>query len=97
MFYKIPMIEKLYEAYSALADGRVKFIDNLVYVDSSNYAKTYTIEKTDGTYISNDNMSFFKQTIGYPILAIMMIEEKLNYNKDIIKYFKNIDLVGEKW
>lgn len=45
----------------------------------------------EDTYVSNDNMSFWKATIGYPILATMMLNGELKYNKDIIKYFKNIN------
>lgn len=91
MDYKIPIIEKVYEAYSAIADNRVKFDGDKVFVDSSNHSKTYTITEQQDTYISNDNMSYYVQTIGYPILATMMLEGKLNYNKDLIPYFKNIN------
>ena len=36
-------------------------------------------------------MSFFKQTIGYPILATMMLEGKIDYNFEIVSFFKNIN------
>lgn len=91
MDYKIPIIEKVYEAYSAIADDRVRFEGDKIFVDSSNHSKTYTILKQYNTYISNDNMSYYVQTIGYPILATMMLEGKLNYNKNIIPLFKDIN------
>ncbi len=36
-------------------------------------------------------MSYWKQTIGYPIIAIMMISGELRYNKEVVKFFKNIN------
>lgn len=90
-YYKIPIIEKIYEAYSAIADDRVHIDGNDIRSVSSDYTKTYTITKMEDTYVSNDNMSFWKATIGYPILATMMLNGELKYNKDIIKYFKNIN------
>lgn len=89
--YKIPIIEKIYEAYSAIADERIKIEEDKFYVTSSDYSKFYTITKTETTYISNDNMSYWKQTIGYPIIAIMMVTGKIDYNKEVIRYFKDIN------
>ena len=89
--YKIPIIEKIYEAYSAIADDRVHIDGDDIRVDSSDYAKTYTITKTPNTYISNDNMSFWKQTIGYPIIASMMLKGEIKYDHEIVKYFKDIN------
>ncbi len=89
--YNIPIIEKVYEAYSAIADDRILNENNEYKVSSSDYTKAYTIIKSNNTYISNDNMSYWKQTIGYPILAIMMISGELKYNEDVVKYFKDIN------
>ena len=91
IFYKIPIIEKIYEAYSAIADGRIKKQQDVYLIESSNYTKTYTILCENDTYISNDNMSYWNQTIGYPIIAVMMIEGKITYNKEVCEKFKNID------
>ncbi len=91
MDYKIPIIEKIYEAYSALADGRVKLDGDKAYVTSSDYLKNYEISKTEDSYISNDNMTYFVGAIGYPILAVMMLKGELNYNAEVAKLFKNIN------
>lgn len=90
-YYKIPIIEKIYEAYSAIADKRIAFEGEKILAESSDHSKKYTILKTEDSYISNDNMSFFKQTIGYPILATMMLEGKIDYNFEIVSFFKNIN------
>ncbi len=89
--YKIPIIEKLYEAYSAIADGRITFEADRIFVESSDYSKKYTITKTNNTYISNDNMSYWKQTIGYPILAVMMLEGNIKFNNEVAKCFAGIN------
>lgn len=89
--YNIPIIEKIYEAYSAIADERIKSEQDKFFVTSSDYSKFYTITKTDNTYVSNDNMSYWKQTIGYPIIAIMILYNEIEYNKEVIKYFKEIN------
>ncbi len=90
-YYKIPILEKIYEAYSAIADNRVKLLADKTLVTSSDNAKTYTIVFDGETYISNDNMSYFKQTIGYPIIATMMLKNELVYNNDVAKLFANIN------
>ncbi len=36
-------------------------------------------------------MSYFKQTIGYPIIATMMLKNELVYNNDVAKLFANIN------
>ncbi len=90
-YYKIPIIEKIYEAYSAIADNRISAGDNIFYAESSDHAKKYTITKTENSYISNDNMSYFMQTLGYPIIATMMLEGKIEYNGEVANYFKNIN------
>ena len=91
MYYKIPIIEKVYEAYSTIADDRIRFEENKFLVYSSDYSKFYIITKYNDTYISNDKMSFWNKTIGYPILAIMMLNGEIAYNKEIALYFKDIN------
>ena len=40
---KLPPIEKIPEAYSAIADNRVVMSENSALVDSSDYTKRYTV------------------------------------------------------
>lgn len=94
--YNIPIIEKIYEAYSAIADERIKREQDKFFVTSSDYSKFYTITKTDNTYVSNDNMSYWKQTIGYPIIAIMMLSNEIEYNKRCYKIFQRNKLEKNK-
>ena len=49
---KLPPIEKIYEAYSALADDRINIEGNMAYVGSSNGKKSYKVEWEGDTYSS---------------------------------------------
>lgn len=55
---KLPPIEKIYEAYSAIADGRVTLGDGQAKVTSSDGAKTYTVSWNESEYRSNDNATY---------------------------------------
>ena len=55
---KLPPIAKVYEAYSALADDRIVVKEQEALVDSSDYAKTYTVRFHDDEVSSNDNATF---------------------------------------
>ena len=43
MMKKFPPIEKILEAYTAIADGHIKLENDQALVTSSNEAKTYTV------------------------------------------------------
>lgn len=88
---KMPPIEKIYEAYSAIADGRVTLNEDSAKVASSNYEKMYTVTWKDDVYTSNDNASYWQGYAGYPMIAVLMLQGKLNLNKDIADYFKEIN------
>ena len=73
--WKLPPRAKVFEALTALADGRVDLAGpGEARVRSSAGDKTYTVEWTDeGTSItSNDNASYWQGYAGYPILAVLM-------------------------
>ena len=88
---KMPPIEKIYEAYSAIADGRVTLNEDSAKVASSNCEKMYTVTWKDDVYTSNDNASYWQGYAGYPMIAVLMLQGKLNLNKDIADYFKEIN------
>lgn len=75
MFTKYPPLEKVYEAWSAVADGRVEIVDEFVaHVTSSDGSKTYTVvyNPENATWYSDDNATFWQGYAGYPIIAVMM-------------------------
>ena len=73
--WKMPPIAKVYEALSAVADGRVQIRDdNTAVVPSSDGTKTYTVKwsKNRKVMSSTDNASKFGHYIGYPIIAVLI-------------------------
>ena len=93
--WKLPPKAKIYEALSAVADGRVTMHENkTAEVVSSGGDKTYQVEWSDDlTQItSNDNASYWQGYTGYPILAVLMILGKLQFNNDIARH-----LAGIRW
>lgn len=88
---KVPPIEKIHEAYSAIADERVTLRDSEADVSSSDLTKKYLIKWKDGVYSSNDNASYWKGDLGYPIIAVLMLQGKLSLDREIAGYFKGIN------
>ncbi|MBV8770712.1 MAG: hypothetical protein JO166_00085 [Deltaproteobacteria bacterium] len=71
----MPPIIKVYEAFGALADGRVRLTDEChASVLSSDRTKSYGVEiSADGrTISSNDNASYWQGYLGYPAIAVML-------------------------
>ena len=88
---KLPPKEKVVESYSAIEDERVSLYENYAIVKSSNKTKEYLIKWNNNLYYSNDNSSYWQGVMGYPIIAVLMLQNKLSLNRDILKYFKNIN------
>ena len=88
---KLPPIEKIHEAYSAIVDHRVILMEDSASVFSSNRAKEYTVSMKDGIYSSNDNASYWQGYAGYPIIAILMLQGKLSLDMGIAENFKEIN------
>lgn len=88
---KLPPIEKIPEAYSAIQDNRVQMFDDHATVKSSNGEKEYLIKWKDNVFYSNDNSTYWQGYPGYPVLAVLMLQGKLSLNQDILPYFANVD------
>nr|WP_231121283.1 hypothetical protein [Limosilactobacillus reuteri] len=91
MMKKFPPIEKILEAYTAIADNHVKLENDQALVTSSNEAKTYTVTFHDNTYTSNDNASYWQGYLGYPGIAVLMLQGKLPYDKELAQQFAGVD------
>ena len=84
--WKAPPKAKIYEALSAVGDGRVEMVgERTAQVTSSARDTTYTVEwSEDGKGItSNDNASYWQGYPGYPILAVLMVRTDLNFSPRI--------------
>lgn len=91
MGIKLPPIEKIHEAYSAIADERITLRDSEADVLSSDLAKKYLVKWEDETYSSNDNASYWKGYLGYPLIAVLMLQGKLSLDRETAGYFKGIN------
>ncbi len=89
--FKVPNKSKIAESYTAIVDNRITIFENEAIVKSSNGDKEYLIKWKDNLYYSNDNSSYWQGALGYPVIAVLMLQNKLSLNKDILKYFKNIN------
>lgn len=89
--WALPPIEKIYEAFSAIADGRIKMIDGFAQISSSDYKKEYTVKWNEDVYSSNDNASYWQGYMGYPLIAVLMLQGKVTYDHNITGYFRDIN------
>ena len=92
---KMPPLAKVFEAWSALADGRVSLDgeDRRATVASSNGAKAYTVTWSEdgGTYSSNDNATYWQGYAGYPVIAVLMEQGELPLDRAAAEAFAHVD------
>lgn len=88
---KMPPIAKIYEAYTCVADERIKIEGNEAIVSSSDGKKNYKVKWKGNIYVSNDNASYWQGYPGYPVIALLILQNKLTYNNEIVSLFKNIN------
>lgn len=88
---RMPPIQKIHEAYSAVADQRVDMDDGQALVTSSNGKKTYTVTWEDNQYTSNDNATYWQKYAGYPIIAVLMLQGQLSLDQEVAAWFSGID------
>ena len=84
---KMPPEEKVYEAWTAIVDGRVELHEDYATMTSSDGAKGYTIRWDGNIYVSDDNATYWRGYPGYPVLAVLMLQGKLPFDR----------LEAEKW
>lgn len=90
--WKQPPKAKIYEALSAVADGRVEIAGLRGDVTSSAGDKKYLIEwSEDGRQIaSNDNASYYQGYFGYPIIAVLLVQGRLSFDPSVAKLLGGI-------
>jgi hypothetical protein len=88
---RIPPIEKIHEAYSAIADDRIVMGEKSADVLSSDHSKKYLVTWQNGVYTSNDSASYWQGYAGYPMLAVLMLQGKLTLERAIADHFKGIN------
>jgi len=91
--WKVPPKAKIYEALTAVADGRVKLKGGeTAEVLSSDGTKTYIVEWSSdlGGITSNDNASYWQRYIGYPIIAVLMVLGRLDFDGRVAQALSGI-------
>lgn len=104
LIWKVPPKIKVYEALSAIADGRVRILSGkksktrmptkgVAKVISSNRDREYTVQWnfSRSEIVSDDNGSRWQGYLGYPSIAILMLGKKLPYSSQIATKLKGIN------
>jgi hypothetical protein len=91
MMNKLPPIEKIYEAYSAIAGNRITMHNDHAAVLSSDRSKHYTVTWDGNTFASDDNATYWQGYAGYPVIAVLMKQEKLSLNMKIASHFAGVN------
>lgn len=94
MIWAQPHISKIYEALGAIGDKRIELSasKNEAKIYSSSKDKFYNVTWNDdlSEIMSNDNSAFFAGKLSYPMIAILMIKGKVDYDKSLPKILKGI-------
>jgi hypothetical protein len=89
----IPPKAKIFEAFSVLADRRVRIAgDRKAEVTSSDGHRHYMVQWDAGMRIfsSTDNSSKWQGVAGYPIIAVLMLLKVLPFDEHVLPHFKGI-------
>ena len=92
MIWRKPHISKIYEALTVIADGRIEMNGNKARCYSSTGGKSYDIDydPINGGIMSNDNSAYYTFSISYPMIAYLMLIEKIPYDEKLLEIFSNI-------
>jgi len=91
--WRMPPKAKIYEALSAIGDGRVTLKEGRqAEVVSSSGTKTYLVEWSEdqSAITANDNASYWQGYMGYPIIAILMLLGRLSFKKEVANLLSGI-------
>lgn len=96
---KFPPIEKVFEAWTALADDRIHLKEGYAEVSSSDGEKSYVVKFSGNKYSSDDNATYWQGYPGYPVIGVLMLQGKLPYNEKEAELWKNINwtLLNKKY
>lgn len=99
MAIKEPPIEKVYEAWGAVADGRVDMNPQSgasagsAVVTSSDRNKSYKVTWRDGgnVFTSTDPATFWQGYPGYPVIAVLMALGRLPLDDALAAQYRGIN------
>jgi DNA-dependent RNA polymerase auxiliary subunit epsilon len=94
MRLKLPPRVKVLEALGSIADGRVRVInDSEAEVKSSTGDRVYKVlvDVKSNKVFSNDNGTYYRNYVGYPIIAFLMVKGILPYDDKLANALKGIN------
>ncbi len=90
--WKQPPLAKIYEAFSAVAAGRVAVTaPGRAAVTSSNGARTYDVWWDGDAVFANDNASKWQGYAGYPIVAVLLELGRLRADPALMAPLAGVD------
>ncbi|MDW8084552.1 MAG: hypothetical protein RMI49_05080 [Candidatus Caldarchaeum sp.] len=90
---RTPPRVKVLEALGAVAGKRVKILDqNNCLVDASEGPRTYNVfvDLSSQLAQSDDNGTVFRDYVGYPIIAFLMVLGKISYDQKIAELLASV-------
>lgn len=90
MIKKFPPKEKVFEAFTAIADERIRMYDDYAEVDSSNDERTYKVRWKGNIYSSDDPGTYWQQYPGYPLIAVWILQGLLHADRSVIVHTSDI-------
>lgn len=90
MLLEVPPRIKVLEAAGSIADGRVTRVGDHFEVGSSTGDRVYHVYVDGNAVSSDDNGTAFRHYVGYPVLAVLMMNGTLSVEKEISEKLKGI-------
>lgn len=88
---KLPPIEKVFEAWTALASHRVRLYEDHADISSSDGEKGYVVRFSGNQYSSDDNATYWQGYAGYPVIAVLMLQGLLPYDRQEADLWSDIN------
>ena len=88
---KLPPVEKVFEAWTAIVDNRISLHEHHADVESSDGSKGYVVKFDGNTYSSDDNATYWRGYAGYPVLAVLMLRGVLPLDLTEAKLWKEVN------
>lgn len=95
MRWNDPPLPKVYEALTALADGRVVLDpedSRRATCRSSSGGKTYEVwyDADKGVMTSNDNAAYYTRTLSYPMIAVLLARGAVSLDASLLPAMRGI-------
>lgn len=94
LYLNLPPRIKVLEALGSIADGRVRIIDEYeAEVTSSLGDRKYVVKVDINSHMvfSNDNGTLYRNYVGYPIIAFLMVKNIIPYDEKLANALKGIN------